>query len=217
MVVPLVGVQEVRAKGKRVEGIAALVGGASAGPGVTVILRSDVVLRAAIEAARSGPEAGASPELRAASLDTLVGEALIEREANRVHLAAPSTAAIRAEVLRFEASVGGAAALEKVLKSIGADRDEVRAMATRRALVGAFLRANLEGTVVVTDAQVQSAYRDGRHPFGDRSEEEAREPLRRWLMQQALDVAVARWIRVLGARTTTVRMMEIAGETPAGP
>ncbi len=197
------------ARGVRADGIAALVGGAAPGPGVEIVLRSDVDLRARIAVAGQSEQlpVGALPStLLAATLDELVGELLILREADRLRAPRPSDREVAEERARIEAQAGGSERLLALLTSIGATTDELDALARRRAYVNAFLRANLEGSTVVSDAQLSRVYDSGEHPFAGRPLEDVREPLRAWIAQRTLERDVRRWIEVL-RRRTTVRVL----------
>jgi hypothetical protein len=188
----------------RVEGIAALVGGDSPGPGTVVILRSDVVLRARIALAGASEQlpTGPLPEsLLAATLDEIVGEVLIAREADRLRAAQPEPERIERERARLARQAGGPERLAALLRATGATADEVEAIARRRAYVGAFLQANLQGSTVVSDAQLARVYESGNHPFQGRPLDEVREPLRAFVAQSALRRDVRRWIEVLRRRT----------------
>lgn len=188
---------------RRVDGVAALVGGSAPGRGVETVLRSDVELVATLSlGADDGAPARPSPELLESTLDRMVGELLIAREAERVRVAAPSAADVAQERARLEQSAGGPARLRALLVALGAGAAEVDAVARRRATVAAFLSANLEGTTVVGDTEVEQLYATGQHPFTDQSLDQARESLRALLARRALDRAVARWVGVLRARTT---------------
>jgi hypothetical protein len=190
----------------RAEGLAAIVGGLAPGPGVELVLRSDVELRARLRLAGQAPESplplGALPEaLVRATLDELIGELLIAREAARIRIRPPTLADVLRERASLEAEAGGAERLAELLRALGAPPSELEAMAHRRAVVGAFLTANLEGTTEISDAEVERLYLAGEHPFADLELDEAREPLRVWAAQAALERAVARWVSVLRART----------------
>lgn len=188
----------------RVEGVAAWVG-PSGRPGSVAILRSDVVLRARMRlAGRVGrAQADALPAaLLRAALDELVGEVLIEREADRLHAARPSDAEVAEERARLAREAGGPEVLAALVEELGADDEELDRIARRRSYVDAFLRANLEGTTEVSDAQVERAYAAGDHPFAGRPLEDVREPLRAWIQQRILSRDVARWIEVLRGRTS---------------
>jgi hypothetical protein len=202
--------------GVRADGIAAVVGGTAPGPGTDVVLRSDVELRARIAVAAESPHlavGGALPRnLLAAALDQLVGELLISREAERVRVSVPGEAEVRREVERFEAQAGGAGALRSLLARMGARAVEVETMARRRAMVSAFLSANLEGTATVTDAEVERVYESGEHPFTDRELEEVRLDLRAWLSRLAVERAVRRWVTVLRARTPVALLVRFGSE-----
>ena len=192
-------------EGVRVEGVAALVGGTAPGAGTLAVLRSDVTLRARIAvSARAArlPTGRLPPDLLAAVLDEIIGEVLIAREADRLRAARPSDEEVAAQRHRIEEQAGGAERLAALLRAVDASGDEIDAIARRRAYVEAFLRANLEGSTVISDAQVQRAYEAGEHPFVGRELEEIREPLRAWVAAQTLQRDVRRWIEVLRGRTT---------------
>lgn len=194
-------------EGVRVDGIAAIVGGTAAGSGTTVIYRSDAELRARIALAGQSEQLpiGPVPEpLLRAALDDLVGEVLIEREADRLRAARPEDDEVVRERERIAQQAGGPERLDALLRAMGAGDDEIVAAARRRAYVGAFLRANLEGSTVVSDAQLERVYESERHPFAGRPLDEIREPLRAWLAQRALRRDVRRWIEVLRRRTTVL-------------
>lgn len=201
----------------RVEGVAAFVGGSASGAATAVILRSDVVLRAriALAGANDGPVTTPIPEaLLAATLDELIGEVLIAREADRLRAAQPSAEEIVRERARLEAQAGGADRLAEILRTSSAGEPELEAIARRRAYVGAFLRANLEGSTTVSDAQLTQVYESGEHPFVGRTLDEVREPLRGLIAQRALQRDVRRWIEVL-RRRTPVRVMAEWRRDPA--
>lgn len=196
--------------GVRAEGIAAVVGGTAPGPDVDVILQSDVDLRARIHLAGQveGPlPTGPIPvELMRATLDEIVGESLIAREAARVRIAEPSAEEVAEEMMRLERRAGGADRLEKILRMLGTSRRELDAVARRRAAVQAFLRANLEGSTVIRDAELERVHEAGNHPYEGRPLEEVADELRAWLSRRALQRAVRRWVAVLRARTS-VRLL----------
>jgi hypothetical protein len=148
----------VVSNGTRADGIAAIVGGEAPGPGVEIVLRTDVSLRARIIlSGRLGRPAATVPlprDLFFATLDQLVGEVLIAREAERVNVTPPTEADLARETARLEEEAGGSANLLELVRGLGATNAEVDLISHRRALVAQFLRANLEGTSVITDAEV---------------------------------------------------------------
>ncbi len=193
-----------RAAPVRVEGVAALVGGSTPGPGTVAILRSDVTLRARIALASATERAASGPlpePLLAAALDELIGEVLIAREADRLRAAQPSAEELARERARLEEQAGGAERLSAILAAASADAPELEAIARRRAYVAAFLHANLEGGTAVSDAQLARVYESGEHPFAGRPLEEVAEPLRALIAQTTLRRDVRRWIEVLRRRT----------------
>jgi len=200
--------------GVRAEGIAALIGGATPGPGVDLVMVSDVDLRARIalsgELRRPAATVPVPARLMSATLDQIVGEALIAREAERVRVEPPNEAEMAVERARLEQEAGGAQTLSDLLRRVGATRREVDAIARRRALVSAFLQANLEGMAVVTDAEVERVFADGEHPFEDQPLDDVRPQLRALIARQAVDRAVRRWVSVLRARTEVTLLVEYA-------
>lgn len=132
----------------RVEGLAALVGGLEPTPGVDVILLSDVELYALIEL--SGDASGPLPDkplpqpLMRKALQKLVGEHVIAREAERVRVSEPRASDVARERRRLELRAGGRDRLRALLQRLSVGKRELERILLRRALVTAFLRANLE-------------------------------------------------------------------------
>lgn len=191
----------------RAEGIAVVVGGAAPGPGIDTLFRSDVEFRARLHLAE---QASLDEALRAtlpnpllrASLDELVGEVLIAREATRVRLQPPTAQAVARERLAMERACGGTDALAELSRMYGLSDEAIQALAVRRALVSAFLAANLEGATQISDAEIERVYQSRENPFPNQPLDEVRESLRAQLAQQALERTVQRWVGVLRARTT---------------
>jgi len=206
--------------GTRIDGIAAAVGGAAPGPGVDVVLVSDVELRARLAMAHDTPSSifvrRIPRAVMRATLDQLVGELLIAREAERVRVTAPTDAQVARERERLEQEAGGAARLAELLAHLGGTAEELDTMALRRAQVAAFLQANLEGATVVVDEEVERVFATGEHPFADQPLEDVREVLRAWIARRILDRTVRRWVNALRARTT-VRILVTWGVERTGP
>ena len=205
IVLVAIGAAPLAAQRTRAEGIAAIVGAPTPRAGAQVLLLSDVDLRARMRLA--GQRAGdihlgpLPPGLLVATLDELLGEALIAREAERVQLATPTDADLRDERRRLEALAGGAERLRALRAALGVSDEEIDAIVRRRATVKVFLEANLQGAATIDDAQIDRVYESGEHPFQGQELEEIREPMRVWLARRALDASVRRWIEVLRART----------------
>lgn len=212
-----VGAQDL---GVRVDGIAAVIGGPAPSADVEVILRSDVELRARM--ALAGGDTTELPlgplplNLLAATLREIVGEHLIAREARKLQAATAGASERAAEHARLVLALGGGARVQALFTALGADPAELDAAAERRALVSAFLRANLEGATVVTDAQVErvlaSEHADGEVPTTPDARELERRAIRARLSREALDRAIERWVSVLGARTTVQIHADYDGE-----
>jgi hypothetical protein len=193
--------EAVRSQVTRIDGLAAVIGTGGAGERV---LMSDVELRARMALLRHvGREEalGEIPEgLLQATLLELIGETLIAREALRVQAVSPSAADVSRERLRLIQQSGGRRSLSAVLDGSGASWAEIDAIARRRALVTGFLSANLEGVNVVTDAEIERAYHENSADYGGQPLAVLREQIRATLSQDAIDRAVARWVRVLSTR-----------------
>lgn len=208
MVSGRVGAQELGegvARTQRLDGLAALVGGLTPGPQVIAILRSDVALRARVWLSRESSleqALGPLPEgLLRASLQELVGEALIAVEADRLSLAGPSPEALASERERMLGRGHPGGVTSALLSALAVDERELAAWIERRAIVSGFLQANLEGTLDVAPAELEQLFRTESHPFQQLTFPEARERFAAWLTQQRTQQAVARWVQSLTQRT----------------
>jgi hypothetical protein len=205
LVLPSIALADDEAAAVRIDGLAAVVGGNAPGPGVDAILQSDVELRARIAlAGRSTEQVEHGPipsSLLAAALNETIGEHLIAREARRVQAVAPGNADVARERQRLVVAAGGQERLRALLSLLSATPEELDVVARRRAVVGAFLSANLEGVTVVTDAEVERAYEAEKRALAGRDREDALRELRARLAHAALDRTVERWVTVLRSRT----------------
>lgn len=188
----------------RVDGVQVVVGGLAPGPGVILILQSDVELRARMALLRAAGEAQAlgplpADLLRAAQAE-LLGEALIALEAERLALAAPTQQAVLRERQRLVMGAGGRDLVFSFLDKLGVTMGELDATARRRVIVSSFLEANLVGTADLTVPELERAHERGDHPFRDRPFDEVREALRGYLAQRSLEQAVGRWVEGLKQR-----------------
>ena len=189
----------------RIDGVAAYVGGGSPGEGVRVILLSDVELRARLSLfnAGAGPEALSdvlTPALLQATLAELLGEALIAVEALRLGLAAPTLGAIRDQRARLAAAGRGERAFQELIDALEVGPDEIYEIARLRAVVGAFLAANLEGTLEVSESELVRAFETEEHPFQGLPFAAERAHFAAWLQQKLLQEAVGRWVLSLRER-----------------
>ena len=76
---------------------------------------------------------------------------------------------------RLDEQAGGAETFTALCRALGVGSDELAQIARRRALVDAFLRANLEGSGTVSDAEIERVYAEGEHPFKEMTLDAARE------------------------------------------
>lgn len=186
----------------RIDGVAAVIGERGESP--DVVLRSDVELRARIELSGQvgAPFVGPlSPAVLQASLQEMIGEHLIAREARRVQAARPGPAELAGERRRLTTTAGGQQTLDALLQALGANPAELTAVVERRALVAAFLKANLEGATVVTDAEVAREYDAHADRFADVDRAQALARIRNELARDVLHRTIQRWVTVLRART----------------
>jgi len=152
-------------------------------------------------------------ELLRATLNEIVGQTLIAREAERVRVSPPTSRDVARQEAQLADLAGGAARLSALMRALGVRREELTAVARRRATVRRFLSANLEGAAVVTEEEVERAYEAGDHPFIGQPFEEVREAMRVLLVRRALDRAVARWVNILEQRTPLRLLAPYAGRT----
>lgn len=193
------------------EALVAIVGAETPQDGTDLVLLSDVDLRARLDLGPSALAVEPTRGLYVATLDEIVGELLIAREATRLRASEPRETEVAVQRARLVAAVGGEAVLASLLTRVGADRSEIDRIARRRAVVEAFLRANLEGTTDVSDARVEEVFATSDHPFVGMTLDQAREPLRAWLAVRALSGDVARWVAVLRERTTVRVLVSLDG------
>ncbi|MFK8003718.1 MAG: hypothetical protein AB8H86_29410 [Polyangiales bacterium] len=200
-------VETQSASTQRVEGVAVRVGERGTTAPV-VFLLSDVELRARLRLAGESrgplPLGELPPELLRATLDELVGEALMSREGERVQLPEPSERAVRREVRRLENLGGGPERTTALLSALGASADELRASARRRAQASIFLESNLQADAAVDDIELERVYEGGEHPFIGQELDDVREAMRVWLLRSRIAGAVERWVEALSARETVV-------------
>jgi hypothetical protein len=190
---------------QRVDGLAAVVGGLAPGPSVISILRSDVELRARMALLRDGTLAQAlaplAEGLLQASAVELLGEALIAVEAQRLGVERPRPEALAAERARFLGARARAVETSELLKALGVTERELATIVERRALVSAFMDANLEGTLDVSAAELERQFTSEPHPFTDLPFEQARASFSAWLTGQRMERAVRTWVESLRQRT----------------
>lgn len=202
---------------RRAEGVVALVGGSAPGPNVLVVLESDVALEARIRmAGRARVDLPLGPlpaALQRATLDEIVGQMLIVREAERVRVSLPTGRDVASQRAQLGDLAGGEARLRELMRALGVAPDELSAIAHRRATVQRFLAANLEGASVVTEEEVERAYEAGDHPFIGQPFSEVREAMRVYLARRAIDRAVVRWVSILRQRTPVRLLAPYAAST----
>lgn len=190
---------------ERVDGVAAVVGGTGPGEGVLLILRSDVELRARLSLLAAGAadpvHALLPPDLLQATLSELLGESLIVIEASRLSIALPSPDEVRNQRMRLAASTATGLGLPQLITTWGLAEAELSEIARRRAIVGAFLAANLEGTLEVSDTELLRAFQNEQHPFKDQPFEQAEPLFSLWYAQRSMQESVARWVLSLKDRT----------------
>lgn len=197
------------------DGVAAVIGGSSAGPDVDVILRSDVELRARMLLSGERGRVVEDPipgYWLAQALEQMIGESLIAREAERVRIATPTLADQRAERMHIEQLSGGAQPLATLMALMRVSQAELDQIVKRRALVAVFLTANLDRVTVITDAEIERAYEAAHSQLGGRSLDEVRELLRAQLAREAMQSTVAQWVTTLRTRTTVRVVADYLGQ-----
>jgi hypothetical protein len=189
----------------RLDGVAAVLGGSEPGDPARTILRSDVELRARLSLLGRDPERGLFGELPGsllnATLEELLGEQLIAAEAERVQIALPRAAEVAREKQAMEREAGGHRVVAQLLGRLDASARELEDLARRRALISAFLRANLEGVGMVTEGEIDQHLRVEAARYAGVEPAQARAIVRASIAKAALTRTVERWVRVLRART----------------
>lgn len=190
---------------QRLDGVAAVVGGLAPGAQVISIFRSDVELRARMALLREATVGVAlgplSDGLLRASLSELVGEALIAVEAARLNLERPSAGELAQERARLLGARADAVSTRELLTALGVGERELADWIARRAVVSSFLLANLEGTLDLSEGELERLFASEEHPFQDQSLDDARDRFTAWVLQQRMQHAVERWVQSLSQRT----------------
>jgi hypothetical protein len=184
---------------ERLDGVAAVVGGTTPTANTDVVLRSDVELRARMALSGHGSDVailGPLPSsLLAATLQEIIGELLIAREAKRLQVPLPPPAELQRDRQALLAASGGPEQVRDLLDALSADMQEIEAVSRRRSIVGAFLKTNLVSVTSVTEAELARAATSAKA-----TSPQALELLRFELNAAALERAVQRWVAVLRAR-----------------
>jgi hypothetical protein len=195
-----------------IDGLAAVLGGNQPGDTPRSILRSDVELSARLSLLALDPDRAVLGELPGsllrATLDELLGEQLIAAEAERVQIAPPSASEVTAELAAIQEEAGGEHAILRLLARLDASRVELEAMARRRALIGAFLRANLEGIGTVTARDIDTRLEADAARYAALDPMQARAAAKAMIERETLRRNIERWVRVLRARTP-VRILAV--------
>lgn len=190
---------------QRLDGVAAVIGGLAPGAQVISIFRSDVELRARMALLREASVGVAlgplSDGLLRASLSELVGEALIAVEAARLNLERPSAGELAQERARLLGARADAASTRELLTALGVGERELTEWIARRAVVSAFLLANLEGTLDLSAGELERLFASDDHPFQGQSLDDVRDRFTAWVAQQRMQHAVERWVQSLSQRT----------------
>ncbi len=190
---------------QRVDGVAAVIGALTPGPNAITLFESDVELRARYAVLRQSDlrtALGPLPaSLLSASLKELLGEALIAAEADRLNMPIPSGATIvehREQLVGKPHQFTGTRAL---VEALGVNERELNEWIERRARVDEFLQANLEGTLDVTEQELEQAFASEAHPFYGEPFEVARDRFEKWYAGVKLQEAVKSWVATLSQRT----------------
>jgi hypothetical protein len=195
-----------------IDGLAAVLGGTQPGDTARAILLGDVELSARLSLLARDPERAVLGELPGsllrATLDELLGEQLIAAEAERMQIVAPSGVEVASELAAIEEEAGGERAVLRLLARLDASRLELEAMARRRALIGAFLRANLEGIGTVTERDIETRLAADAARYAALEPDRAHAAAKAVIEREALRRNIERWVRVLRARTP-VRILAV--------
>ncbi len=149
------------------------------------------------------PHSELTATLRRGILEQVIGERLLEREAQRAGDAAPDAADIEDERMRVAshlASSGGPAALVRAIGLAEADFD---AFVRRRLVVARFLEQHVARSIEPLESELRAAYENER--FGAYRAEGvafsvARHEIRESLVREGYPRAIRAYLRSLGGR-----------------
>ncbi len=126
--------------------------------------------------------------------DMLIEHLLIVSEATRLELVSLSDEEIGTVRRDLEQRLGGEGNLDLFRDAVDAPEDLIEAIIQRRALVESFVRQNIQPAARVSTADIDEAYREGEHPFGDRPLEEIRTFLEAYLTARRQTQRLRQWL-----------------------
>lgn len=161
----------------------------------------------------AGAPDGSLDERRRQALDRLVEQRLRLHEVERYEIGTVRDAEVDAQVEALEASLGGDAALDRLLAEQSMDREALRSLLRRQLRILAYVEERLAPRVVVSDEEIRS-YHDGtlRREMEQRGEalpplDEVREAVRGVLLERGLNREIESWTDELRARADIVEQL----------
>lgn len=133
-------------------------------------------------------------QLRESVLETVINYLLIESEASRLALVSVSDSEVTAERHVIELRAGGEGALEQLRQRTGAPEELIDTIIRRRALVSLFIQRNIQLVAPITELDVEEAFTEGDHPFGDRPLEEIRSSIETFLTARRQRERLTQWL-----------------------
>lgn len=200
---------EAHAERVRLDGIAAVVGGATPRAGTVVVYASDVELDAWLERARRDAggdvaEGRLSAQELSAARERLIGRSLLVLEASRLRLDDLDEPQLAAAWRRFFERHGGARAVEAVVARLGLGNDELERYVRREGVARSFVLANSELGAIVSDAELDAEWARGDHPYVGMDRDTVREAFRTYVLDRRIEDETERWIERLRLRVPVV-------------
>jgi len=189
------------------------VGAAGAqGADIRIVTRYELEVEARLilaERSRSVESAGSdlSPRFLSVILVAITNQILMVDESTRLQLVTPSDQQLAAERDALEQRLGGPGSLARFFELTGAPPDLLEHLIWRRVVAEEFIRQNIRLAVSVTDEELEQAYQQGNHPFGQLPLPEIRGQLEAYILAQRQREHLEQWLGDV-RRRSRIRVIE---------
>lgn len=153
---------------------------------------------------------------RRGMLEQVIGERLLEREAQRAGDAAPSATEIEEERLEVSSRLASTGGPMELVRSLGLSDGDVEAFVRSRLVVARFLERHIARSIEPLESELRAAYETEQFgayraegvPFGV-----ARHDIRDHLVRLGYPRAIRAYLRSLGGRAQ-IRLWRLGGSQP---
>ena len=208
--------QTASCKAQALDRVMSVIEGKDSGKeGSTIILRSDLILAARVDAIRVFGKEGMTSEITDEILSRVLreeeGSQIIYKEAMKYDVVAVREEDILRVRDELAARIGGPAELEKWLQAIGVSAETLRSYLHRQLVVEGFINFKKSEAAPLDDAELNRIYESGEHPYVDRPFDEIKEKLRSYEQARRTTAAIQAWKKELRSGYRVIRMEDAGG------